>query len=75
MRMLLQGNSIIEGVYLRQLAGMNEAHKDIADICAVEGLIEQGILSDGGRNNHFYNTPASQPKHVLPHKLYRKTTG
>jgi len=40
----LQRHEVIEGSDLRQLAGMDEAHKDVVDMCTVEGLIEERVL-------------------------------
>ena len=41
LRMLLQRYEVIEGIDLGQRAGMEQAHKDIADLCTAEGLMKE----------------------------------
>ncbi len=43
--MFLKFNKIIEGSDLRQLAGMDQAHKDIADASTTKGLVEEGVTA------------------------------
>ena len=38
MSMFLQGHQIIEGIDLRQTAGVDDAHKEVADICPMNQL-------------------------------------
>jgi hypothetical protein len=41
----LQLDQIVEGVGSAQLAGVNQAHEQIADLRPVQGTVEEGILS------------------------------
>ena len=41
----LQLDQVVEGVSSTQLAGVDQAHEQIADLRPIEGAIEQGVLS------------------------------
>ena len=41
----LQLDQVVEGVGATQLAGMDQAHKQITGLRSVESAIEQGVLS------------------------------
>jgi len=41
----LKGDEIIERVDLRQIAGMDEAHEDIADVGAMQGAEEKTVFA------------------------------
>ena len=43
--MALDFDQVVEGVGAAQLAGMDQAHEQIADLGAVQGAIKQGILA------------------------------
>jgi hypothetical protein len=43
--MLLECDEIVEGIDTIQLAGLDDAHEEIADLGAVGRLIEEGRLS------------------------------
>ena len=43
--MPLQLGEIVEGIGAIQFAGMDQAHEQIADVSAVFGFIEQGVLA------------------------------
>jgi hypothetical protein len=52
--MAVELNQIIEGTSSAELAGVDEAHEDVADLSAIFGLIEQRVLSM--RNRFFQST-------------------
>jgi hypothetical protein len=54
--MALQFDQVIEGVCAAQLAGVDQAHEQIADLGTVQGAIKQGILSmeNGALQGSFY---------------------
>ena len=39
-RMLLQGGQVFKWVYFLQVAGVNQAHEQVADISSVLGFVE-----------------------------------
>ena len=41
----LQLDQIVEGVGATQLAGVDQAHEQIADLCPVQSAIKQGVLA------------------------------
>jgi hypothetical protein len=41
----LQLDQVVEGVGSTQLAGVDQAHEQIADLRPVQGTVEEGILS------------------------------
>ena len=43
--MLLQGFEVFKWIDLAKIAGMNQAHKQITDVCPVLGFIKQGIFA------------------------------
>ena len=43
--MALDFDQVVEGVGAAQLAGMDQAHEQIADLRTVKGAIKQGILT------------------------------
>jgi hypothetical protein len=43
--MALKIREIVEGIYPAQLAGVGQAHENVADICSVACFIEQGVLT------------------------------
>ena len=43
-RMLLQGGQVFKGVYFLQVAGVNQAHEQVADISPVLGFVEQRVF-------------------------------
>ena len=43
--MALQLGQVIEGIGPAELAGVNEAHEDVAHVGAVARLVEQGVLA------------------------------
>jgi hypothetical protein len=40
-----QSREILEGVFPCQLAGVDEAHEDIPDVCPAGGLVKVGVLA------------------------------
>ena len=48
-----QGCKIIEGILPAQATGLNDAHEEVADFCAIHRFIEQGVVavSDRGFQN------------------------
>jgi len=56
-RVFLQGHEILKRIHLRKTTGMDEAHEEIADICAVKSTIKQAILpmTDGHLEGLFTN--------------------
>ena len=43
--MALQFGQVVEGIHVVELAGVDEAHEQVTDVGAVEGLVEQRVLS------------------------------
>jgi hypothetical protein len=41
----LQFGQVIEGIYVVELAGLDEAHEHVANVGTIEGLVEQRIFS------------------------------
>jgi hypothetical protein len=44
-RVTLKFGQVVEGIRSTQLAGVDQAHKQVPDVRATTGLVEQGVLA------------------------------
>lgn len=54
-RVAQEGDEVLEGVGVVEFGGVDEVHEDIADMGAVLGFVEQGVLTvkDGAFEDPF----------------------
>ena len=55
--MALQFDQVFERVGAAQLAGMDEAHEQVADLCAIQGAVVESVLAMQNRSlqGSFYD--------------------
>ena len=60
---LLELSQVVEGVGTTKLAGVNQAHEQIAYVCTVLGLVEKGVLAmkDGLLQGTFAKVVVQRP--------------
>ncbi len=50
-RVFFKDGQVLEGIYTAKIAGMNDAHVEISDVCAMERLVEKRVTPVA--NGHF----------------------
>ena len=43
--MFFQGRQVVKSVYAGKITGMDDAHVHVADVRAMQGSVEQGVLT------------------------------